>query len=84
MVVVMDKGEVKWVGSSDDLKVSIHSAFCSVNELSIASQVENGECITKSSQILVEKDEVHSSEEVQEIVETEFRKQGRVELIVYK
>ncbi|KAJ6694900.1 ATP-BINDING CASSETTE SUB-FAMILY C [Salix koriyanagi] len=89
MVVVMDKGQVTWVGSSVDLAVSSYSAFSPQNEFDALSDVQGKELsmadiIQVSHSHLPERESNHVSEEVQEIIEAESRKEGRVELAVYK
>ncbi|KAJ7004811.1 ABC transporter C family member 13 isoform X1 [Populus alba x Populus x berolinensis] len=89
MVVVMDKGQVTWAGSSADLAVSSYTAFSPQNEFDALSDVQGKELsmadsIQVSHSHLPERDSNHVSEEVQEIVEAESRKEGRVELAVYK
>ncbi|KAJ9693150.1 hypothetical protein PVL29_012054 [Vitis rotundifolia] len=88
MIVVMDKGHVKWVGSSTDFSVSSHSTFCSLNEFTV-SQVQSLECSTNTStetkqDCKPERDSICVPGEAQEIIEVELRKEGRVELTVYK
>lgn len=89
MIVVMDKGYVKWVGSSADLAVSSYSAFSPQNEFDTLSYVQGQELsIDDSIQgrqgLLEEKDSARVSEEAQEIIEVELRKEGRVAISVYK
>lgn len=88
MIVVMDKGHVKWVGSSTDFSVSSYSTFCSLNEFTV-SQVQSLECSTNTStetkqDCKPERDSICVPGEAQEIIEVELRKEGRVELTVYK
>ncbi|XP_059595687.1 ABC transporter C family member 13 isoform X4 [Vitis vinifera] len=88
MIVVMDKGHVKWVGSSTDFSVSSYSTFCSLNEFTV-SQVRSLECSTNTStetkqDCKPERDSICVPGEAQEIIEVELRKEGRVELTVYK
>uniref|UniRef100_F6HBQ8 ABC-type xenobiotic transporter n=1 Tax=Vitis vinifera TaxID=29760 RepID=F6HBQ8_VITVI len=87
MIVVMDKGHVKWVGSSTDFSVSSYSTFCSLNEFTV-SQVRSLECSTNTStetkqDCKPERDSICVPGEAQEIIEVELRKEGRVELTVY-
>ncbi|XP_058004711.1 ABC transporter C family member 13 isoform X3 [Hevea brasiliensis] len=89
MIVVMDKGHVKWVGSSADLSVSSFSAFSPQNDFDILPNVQGRE-LSKNTSIegrnifSLEEEFIHISEEAQEIVEVEQRKEGKVELAVYK
>lgn len=78
-----------WVGSSVDLAVSSYPAFSPQNEFDALSDVQGKELsmadsIQVSHSHLPERESNHVSEEVQEIVEAESRKEGRVELAVYK
>lgn len=89
MVVVMDKGQVKWIGNSADLAVSSYSGFWSTNEFDTSLHMQKQEISTNASSankqsLLQEKDVISVSDEVQEIIEAEQRKEGRVELTVYK
>ncbi|KAH9715829.1 multidrug resistance-associated protein 11 [Citrus sinensis] len=89
MVVVMDKGQVKWIGSSADLAVSLYSGFWSTNEFDTSLHMQKQEMRTNASSankqiLLQEKDVVSVSDDAQEIIEVEQRKEGRVELTVYK
>ncbi|RXH88432.1 hypothetical protein DVH24_000031 [Malus domestica] len=89
-IVVMDKGHVKWVGSSADLPVSLCSAFSPLNEFDTCLQNERQESsvvdtLMESQQTLIlEKETVPASDGTQEIIEVEARKEGRVELTIYK
>lgn len=86
----MDKGHVKWVGSSADLPVSSYSAFSPLNEFDTCLQNERQESsvvdtLMESQQTLIlEKETVPASDGTQEIIEVEARKEGRVELTIYK
>ncbi|KAK9281952.1 hypothetical protein L1049_004861 [Liquidambar formosana] len=89
MIVVMDKGHVKWVGSSAELSVSSYSVFSSLNVPNEASQVQRQGCSTNTStepkqSLHLERDIIPLSEGAQEVIEVELRKKGRVELTVYK
>ncbi|XP_038713738.1 ABC transporter C family member 13 isoform X2 [Tripterygium wilfordii] len=89
MIVVMDKGHVKWVGNSAESADSLYSAYSPLNDFNAASDVRDQECGTDAytvsrQSILPENDSVHALEEAQEIVEVETRKEGKVELTVYK
>lgn len=88
MIVVMDKGHVKWVGTSANLSASPYSRLTSLNEFT-ASEIQNIECSTNNStetkqDCKPERDSICVREEAQEIVEIEQRKEGRVEPRVYK
>lgn len=90
MIIVMDKGHVKWVGSPTDLPFSSYSALSPLNELDTIAHIQGQECSIDSCQeakqklLTEENTPCNSSEEAQEIIEAEARKEGRVELTVYK
>ncbi|KAK1557413.1 hypothetical protein Q3G72_024236 [Acer saccharum] len=95
MIVVMDKGRVKWVGSSSDSAVSFYSGFSSQNQFDASLTMERQEystnTFTEAKQSLPQEKDVsvsdgveEMSDGVEEITRTEHRKEGRVELTVYK
>ncbi|KAF8393024.1 hypothetical protein HHK36_021265 [Tetracentron sinense] len=90
MIVVMDKGLVKWVGSLADFSVSSYSTVSLLKEPIISSsQLLRHESSTNSSSdskqnLLLQRDCTDVSEEAQEIIEIELRKEGTVEFSVYK
>lgn len=89
LVVEMEKGHVKWVGSSADLSISSYTAFSPLNECDtyLHIQRQEGSMATNAEieqDLLLEKDATHVSEEPQKIIETELRKEGSVELDVYR
>lgn len=88
MIVVMDKGRVTWVGNSDELAVSMYSGFSSLNEFDTL-HIQRKECSTSTCtqdkpDHPKEMDVVSVLDGAQDILEVEQRKEGRVELIVYK
>ena len=90
-IVVMEKGHVKWVGHSACLPASLYSAFSPLNEFDKFSLNEGKGCngaadtLRNDQQNLpLEKDIVPASEGGQDIIEVEARKEGKVELSVYK
>ncbi|EXB55132.1 ABC transporter C family member 13 [Morus notabilis] len=88
-IIVMDKGRVKWMGSSTDLPVSSYSGFSPLNELDMSIHVQGqesgvGTYSEDKSEAILEKSIVCASEGAKKIIEDEVRKDGRVELIVYK
>ncbi|XP_025614974.1 ABC transporter C family member 13 isoform X2 [Arachis hypogaea] len=89
VVVVMDKGHVKWLGSSAAFPISSYTRFSPSNDLDLTSKNHRESCSSDSSskpkeQSLPEKEIVHSPEIAEEIVEVELRKEGKVEIGVYK
>uniref|UniRef100_A0A1J3GMA5 ABC-type xenobiotic transporter n=4 Tax=Noccaea caerulescens TaxID=107243 RepID=A0A1J3GMA5_NOCCA len=82
MVVVMEKGNVKWSGAVTDMPKSISPTFSLSNEFDM-STTKN---LTKRQESLsVKKDDVDEvSELAADIVKVEERKEGRVEVTVYR
>ncbi|KAG5537417.1 hypothetical protein RHGRI_024745 [Rhododendron griersonianum] len=88
IVVVMDKGRVKWVGHPADLSTS-SLEFSPSKEFNIWSQVHaqerSGSTSTEAKEITIpESDCIHASEAPEQVSEEELRKEGRVEPTVYK
>ncbi|KAL0738072.1 hypothetical protein Bca4012_014282 [Brassica carinata] len=83
MVVVMDKGEVKWFGTVTDMPKSIFPSLSSSNEFDMSSSKH---LTNKRKQSLsIKKDDVDEvSSEAADIVKVEERKEGRVEVAVYR
>ncbi|KAI9089508.1 hypothetical protein K1719_029113 [Acacia pycnantha] len=87
MVVIMDKGQIKWVGCPNDHKVSSYITFSPLNELDSDVQNQGKSCCTNSSSKLKElqdREINHVVEGAEEVIEAELRKEGKVELGVYK
>lgn len=89
MIVVMDKGHIKWMGSSADFTISSYTQFSPLNELDSALQNHRQSCSENLSskskeQSLPDTVIMHALEGAEEIVEVELRKEGKVELGVYK
>lgn len=84
----MEKGRIKWVGTPSDLTVSSYLALPSIDRLSCSSEVEVEEkesiFTSEAKEEVQEQDCLHNLEVVQETVESEARKEGRVEPVVYK
>ncbi|XP_073104173.1 ABC transporter C family member 13 isoform X5 [Elaeis guineensis] len=85
MIVIMDRGHVKWAGMSASFFVSPYLATYVPNNSKFLLK-ESIICASDElrSNLLLESDFSMTSEEAQETAETEFRKEGRVELSVYK
>lgn len=87
MVVVMDNGRVKWVGSPADSSVASYVSVLSLNEFNTFTEVQKNK---KPSNFDGEREKPHeldpisSTNDGQDIVEVETRKEGRVESTVYK
>ncbi|ESQ55603.1 hypothetical protein EUTSA_v10024220mg [Eutrema salsugineum] len=81
MVVVMDKGKVKWSGTVTDMPRSISPSFSLSNEFDMSSSKH----LTKRKESLsIKKDDVDEVSEAADIVKVEERKEGRVEVTVYR
>lgn len=89
MIVVMDKGRVVWAGSLADFLLSPYAVIPSLEDTNVSSSYpirqkscnESGDLQTN---LLQETDSIAVSEEQQEATEVELRKEGTVELRVYK
>ncbi|KAI3455227.1 hypothetical protein Pfo_011890 [Paulownia fortunei] len=87
MVVVMDKGHVKWVGSPADSSVTSYISFLSLNEFNTFTEVQKNKKLSifsGESEKTQELECISTSNEAQDIIEVETRKEGRVEATVYK
>lgn len=88
MIVVLDKGHVKWKGSSADFPTSSYTAFSPLNEMDSTSHNQQQSCSTNSSitkeQSLPDRILTQALEEAEDVIEVELRKEGKVELGVYK
>ncbi|XP_058780377.1 ABC transporter C family member 13 isoform X1 [Vicia villosa] len=88
MIVVLDKGHVKWMGSSADFPTSSYTAFSPLNEMDSTSHNQQQSCSTNSSitkeQSLPDRILTQALEEAEDVIEVELRKEGKVELGVYK
>ncbi|KAL8170790.1 hypothetical protein V2J09_022594 [Rumex salicifolius] len=87
IVVVMDKGCVKLVGSPADLAISTYSAFAPRPVQDPPELVLRDKCsdsVSEASEYSFGKKCVSSSDEAQVIIETEHRKEGKVDLLVYR
>ncbi|MED6155279.1 ABC transporter C member 13, variant 2 [Stylosanthes scabra] len=89
VVVVMDKGHVKWLGSSAAFPISSYTGSSPANEIDLTLTNDREPCSSDSSskpkeKSLPEKEIVHSLEIAEEIVEVELRKEGKVEIGVYR
>ncbi|KAF6172831.1 hypothetical protein GIB67_034683 [Kingdonia uniflora] len=90
MIVVMDKGYVKWSGSLADFSSSPYSTIPSLQKSKISSsQLLVNESISNASDVvehsfLLKRQSLNISEEAQEVIGLELRKEGKIELGVYK
>lgn len=89
MIVVLDKGHVKWMGRSADYPVSSYTAFSPLNEIDSTLHDHRQSCSTDSSsksmeQYLPDRVIVDALEGAEEVIEVELRKEGKVEIGVYK
>ena len=88
-IVVMDKGRIKWIGNSDDFPINSCTQFSPLNEIDSALQNHGESCSPNLSskseeQSLLGTGIVRALEGAEEIVEVELRKEGKVEIGVYK
>nr|QIT08316.1 putative ABC transporter C family member 13 [Siraitia grosvenorii] len=89
MVIVMDKGKVKWVGNPTNLSGPSYVAFSPLNEVDTSLRIQEQECqVIKRTEaqkhFLDVKDAMNAPNGVSETVDDEIRKEGRVQLSVYK
>ncbi|XP_045807027.1 ABC transporter C family member 13-like isoform X2 [Trifolium pratense] len=86
MIVVLNKGHLKWMGSSADFPTSSYTAFSPLNEMDSTSHNQKS-CSTNSSiskeQSLIDRIIMDSLEGADGVIEVELRKEGKVELGVY-
>lgn len=84
----MDKGHVKWAGSSADFLLSPYSTISTIRDSKLASPQKLGKEITINdpgeSDVLWEDDILSTAVEEEDASVLELRKEGRVELSVYK
>ncbi|VVA99119.1 unnamed protein product [Arabis nemorensis] len=81
MIVVMDKGNVKWSGTVNDMPKSISPTFFLSNEYDMSSPAH---LTNKRKQPLsIKKADINEINEAADIVKVEERKEGRVEVTVY-
>ncbi|PIN08442.1 Multidrug/pheromone exporter, ABC superfamily [Handroanthus impetiginosus] len=86
-VVVMDKGQVKSVGSPTDSFVTSYISSLSLNEFNTFPEVNDNEKLSNISGVSEKAQEVEclsTPSEAQDNTEAETRKEGRVESMVYK
>ncbi|XP_042499718.1 ABC transporter C family member 13-like [Macadamia integrifolia] len=88
MIVIMEKGHLKWVGSLSEFSVSPYSTISSQKELKISSPLARQESgritLAEAEENIKEENGVDFSGKAQEPIEIEMRKEGKVELSVYK
>ncbi|KAJ9559656.1 hypothetical protein OSB04_004816 [Centaurea solstitialis] len=88
MIVIMDKGQVKWVGSPKDCSSSSYASFVRPDELNSSSeteaQVESGDtCMGIQESVVVKSEGISIMDATYDIIRAEERKEGRVETTVY-
>lgn len=87
MVVEMDKGRVKWVGTPSDLTLSSYLAIPSIDNCNVASEVkaeETSSVVTEVHEEVQEDGSVCNLGGAEDSIEAEARKEGKVEPVVYK
>ncbi|XP_024972697.1 ABC transporter C family member 13 [Cynara cardunculus var. scolymus] len=88
MVVIMDKGQVKWVGSPTDCSSSPYASFVRQEELNSPSETEaqiesRDTCMGVQESVVVESEGIDIMDATDNIIRVEERKEGRVETTVY-
>ncbi|KAF9613747.1 hypothetical protein IFM89_010477 [Coptis chinensis] len=89
MIVVMEKGHVKWTGSLAQFLASPYSTFPSLNESMVSSSPSSKQETRSSTSsnfketLHQERDYANISEEAQ-VIETESRREGKLDYSVYK
>ncbi|XP_023761858.1 ABC transporter C family member 13 [Lactuca sativa] len=89
MVVIMEKGQVKWVGSPSECSNSSYASFVTTEELNSSyeteTQVESGDtCIGVPESVVADQSEgIDIIDAADNIISVEERKEGRVETTVY-
>jgi len=88
MIIVLDKGRVKWMGNSADFPTSLYTEFSPSNEMDSTPHNHQQSCSTNSSiseeLSLPDRIVTHALEGAEDVIEVELRKEGKVELGVYK
>ncbi|GAB4850548.1 ABC transporter C member 13 [Ancistrocladus abbreviatus] len=88
VVVVMEKGQAKFIGSPANLSVPSYSIFSlpigENSSLHVQRRGSSLDSVESKESLFVEKDCICVSEEAQEIIDVEERKEGKVDLAVYK
>ncbi|KAI7753670.1 hypothetical protein M8C21_015812 [Ambrosia artemisiifolia] len=88
MVVIMEKGQVKWVGSPASCADSPYASYVRPEELNTSydtkAQVEVGDtCMRVQEDDVAESEIINIVDPADDIISVEERKEGRVETIVY-
>lgn len=89
MIIIMDKGHVKWAGTSASYFTSPYSNICAPDSSNVLSStpLEKGNWKSssngKQSKLPLDSDFI-ASEQSTESIEVELRKEGKVGLDVYK
>ncbi|KAK1373190.1 ABC transporter C family member 13 [Heracleum sosnowskyi] len=84
-VVLIDKGQVRWVGSPSSFSISSYIAPSLREDFIISSKVQNQDKdVDAQEKVLMESEDIHVLEEAPYSLEVEQRKEGRVELVTYK
>lgn len=88
MTIVLDKGCVKWMGISSDFPTSLYTEFSPLNEMDSTPHNHQQSCSINSSiseeQSLPDRIVMDTLEGEEDVIEVELRKEGKVELGVYK
>ncbi|KAJ1428488.1 P-loop containing nucleoside triphosphate hydrolase [Sesbania bispinosa] len=85
MIIVLDKGHIKWMGNSAEFLISSYTGFSPLNEIDSTLNSHGQSCSTNSSPKSKEQSLImHATEVIEEVIEVELRKEGKVEVGVYK
>ncbi|KAM3380564.1 ABC transporter C family member 13 isoform X1 [Capsicum galapagoense] len=88
LVIVMDKGHVQWMGNPLEFTCPSDVAFSTIDEVSSCSEVQQrdkGSNISSEIQQKISEDEFICTPDGNQVTdESEVRKEGKVEFIVYK
>ncbi|WOK92133.1 hypothetical protein Cni_G00824 [Canna indica] len=90
LIIIMDKGHLKWAGTSSSFLESPHSKISVPNNLEFSSLelLPEKSMESTSNEIMfvpmVDREFVAALEEEKKSADIELRKEGRVELVVYK
>nr|XP_043635452.1 ABC transporter C family member 13 isoform X2 [Erigeron canadensis] len=88
MIVIMDKGQVKWVGSPTECSTSSYASLFRTEEFNTSSETklqgESGDtCMEVEESVMLKSEGVDIMDTTDNIIGVEERKEGRVETTVY-
>lgn len=84
-VVLIDKGQVTWIGSPSPSSIDSFIAPSMRQDFNISSEVQNQDIdVNVQQNVLVESDDILVLEDDPYAIDVEQRKEGRVEPVTYK